>query len=345
MAWYNASWTYRKSFTVDKTKLTADVSDFPVFLKLDDLGSDFWSAVKNGGGDIRITKSDGTTELAREIVICNTSTSKGELHFKADSVSSSTNTVFYIYYGNAGASDYAATDTYGRNNVWDSNYVGVWHMSEANVVDSTGNGLTGTNTNSTDSASPKVGSARTFSGSDQYIEIPAMNLSTPPISISTWLKRNGTQGDYDGIIFSRASGTVAGIHTMADHRLGYHWSNLFANFNTGHTLTDNTWEYATLAISGTNSGIMYKNGIAGTTNTDHHWPQTFAGVTYFGQDSEGGRFFAGDIDEVRISNIARSSDWITAEYNNQNSPSTFYALGSQESGGAAPTPIVYIIIL
>jgi hypothetical protein len=29
--------------------------------------------------------------------------------------------------------------------------------------------------------------------------------------------------------------------------------------------------------------------------------------------------------EVRISNIARSADWIAAEYNNQSSPSTFYS--------------------
>jgi hypothetical protein len=41
----------------------------------------------------------------------------------------------------------------------------------------------------------------------------------------------------------------------------------------------------------------------------------------------------GMIDEVRVSSTARSADWITAEYNNQSSPSTFYSVGSASGGG------------
>jgi hypothetical protein len=41
------------------------------------------------------------------------------------------------------------------------------------------------------------------------------------------------------------------------------------------------------------------------------------------------------LDECRIANAERSAGWIKAEYNNQSSPSTFYTLGSQESGGAS----------
>ena len=38
----------------------------------------------------------------------------------------------------------------------------------------------------------------------------------------------------------------------------------------------------------------------------------------------------GFIGEFRISKTARSADWIVTEYNNQNSPSTFYTVGSQQ---------------
>jgi hypothetical protein len=44
------------------------------------------------------------------------------------------------------------------------------------------------------------------------------------------------------------------------------------------------------------------------------------------------RLFDGIIDEVRVSNIARSSDWILTEYNNQNNPSGFFNIGQEESG-------------
>ncbi len=40
--------------------------------------------------------------------------------------------------------------------------------------------------------------------------------------------------------------------------------------------------------------------------------------------------YSGRIDEVRISASARSADWIKTEYNNQNSPSTFYTSVVQE---------------
>ena len=38
--------------------------------------------------------------------------------------------------------------------------------------------------------------------------------------------------------------------------------------------------------------------------------------------------FNGTIDEARISNVARSADWIATEYYNQNGPSSFYSMGA-----------------
>jgi hypothetical protein len=40
----------------------------------------------------------------------------------------------------------------------------------------------------------------------------------------------------------------------------------------------------------------------------------------------------GSIDEGRVSNIARSADWIKTEYNNQSSPKTFNTVGSWTQG-------------
>jgi hypothetical protein len=45
-------------------------------------------------------------------------------------------------------------------------------------------------------------------------------------------------------------------------------------------------------------------------------------------------FFAGGLDEVRISSVGRSSGWITTEHNNQSSPSSFYTLGAAEPNGS-----------
>jgi RHS repeat-associated protein len=60
---------------------------------------------------------------------------------------------------------------------------------------------------------------------------------------------------------------------------------------------------------------------------------TTAAHTRIGAAPESGyeSYFNGTIDEVRTSKIARSADWIKTEYNNQNSPSTFYTVSSATS--------------
>jgi hypothetical protein len=75
-------------------------------------------------------------------------------------------------------------------------------------------------------------------------------------------------------------------------------------------------------LTGHINGAVDKNVASGSVLTT-------AGTTYFGFDNDGSglRGFDGTMDEVRVSNVARSADWITAEYNSQKSPSTFYAVG------------------
>lgn len=125
--WYNENWNYRKKITINYTKVEETLTNFPVYVDLSLLGNDFFSNVRADGGDIRITKGDGVTELAREIVEINTTAKIGELHFIADEISDEQNTEFYIYYGNSEAEDYEPDDDYGSQNVWDSDYIGVWH--------------------------------------------------------------------------------------------------------------------------------------------------------------------------------------------------------------------------
>jgi hypothetical protein len=63
------------------------------------------------------------------------------------------------------------------------------------------------------------------------------------------------------------------------------------------------------------------------------WSET--SNTYLGLNphgSSGNRKVDGVLDEVRVSNIARSEDWISTTYNNQNDPMNFYIIGPEESG-------------
>ncbi len=50
-------------------------------------------------------------------------------------------------------------------------------------------------------------------------------------------------------------------------------------------------------------------------------------------------YFNGNLDEVSVSNIAQSGDWIKTEYNNQGSPSTFYTFNPASAALVVPPAI------
>src|SRR5690606_10904575 len=55
------------TFTIQASKVDADLTDFPVYLDLSRIvNAAFWDTITSSGGDIRCYKADGTTELPRE---------------------------------------------------------------------------------------------------------------------------------------------------------------------------------------------------------------------------------------------------------------------------------------
>ncbi|MDD1669801.1 MAG: LamG domain-containing protein, partial [Methanomicrobiales archaeon] len=92
------------------------------------------------------------------------------------------------------------------------------------------------------------------------------------------------------------------------------------------------WHYLTVTRTGTgeNGLTTYYDGAPVITATDSRTLTNTYGFTLAasGAYTNG---FTGYLDEVRLSNAARSSDWIKTEYNNQNNPSTFHYPMAQES--------------
>jgi hypothetical protein len=84
----------------------------------------------------------------------DTALKTGELHFKADILSSTSSSQFYIYFDNPNAQSYTATSTFGRNAVW-TGYRAVYHGD--GTTDSTGNGFTLTNQNNVPFNTAKLG--------------------------------------------------------------------------------------------------------------------------------------------------------------------------------------------
>lgn len=343
--WYDNNWLYRVKLTIDYTKVSAAQTDFPVYINLANMPANFHTHVnQTDARDIRVTKDDGTTELPREVIFYTAASDTGGLHFKyTGTLSSTVDTDVYIYYGNASASNYAVTDTYGRNNVWDSNYKAVWHFTESTGAhaDSTvnGNNSSAVTVTTQGTANAKFGGADDFDGIDDIINnaSPTSLDNLGPLTYSAWIYPNtGGEGGFGRIIDKTGSvgnqfyvfdgGPVSALKFNVDYS-GIKLSVVSA----ANSITMNTWQLVTVTWddSATATNVhLYVNGtevssydtrINGTLNQ----PDDNTGNFLVGNNVGTTRTFDGQIDEVNVSGSVRSSTWISTQYNNQNSNTTF----------------------
>ncbi len=108
----------------------------------------------------------------------------------------------------------------------------------------------------------------------------------------------------------------------------------------GTTTAPSAFEHVAITYDGT-WVRMYINGEekrAIKTNADFNATAADLvlgkGTSVFGDNF----YFNGVIDEVRISDTARSADWLKTQYNNITSTSTFYWIGSEVTDTTPPTP-------
>ena len=350
MGWYNASWKFRKKINVDYTKVGASLTDFQVYVNLADLGTNFFAHANADGSDIRITQSDGTTEQCIEVVSYS-SAGTGALFFKGSSLSSTVNTAFYIYYGNSGASAYASNATYGKYNTWytgSTSAVAVYHLeqdpsgSAPQLLDSTTNqrNLTTAGTmTSGDLVTAKILKGIDFDGTDDVASVAAADLSINNIFTVQFWMYPAVIGHGAGVYASTGSTNANRIYVMLYNNITYVRRvnfNLYNSANNGYVFDKlstaqwdaTTWAMFTGTYDGTNYAI-YKNGTSsdtaagtsGSTNTNRN--------IYLCQTNL--LKYSGILDEFRLYNTTKTSTWISTDYNNQNSPSTFYAIGPEEN--------------
>ena len=358
--WMDGLWTKRITLTVQSGQVDADLTDFPVYVDLSELPSSFFSSVKSDGGDIRITKSDGVTEVPIDIVAIDTSGETGELHFKADgTLSSSSNTAFYLYYANSSASLRSSDATYGSENVW-TDYAGVWHLNEDgnttangyNDATSNNNDGTGVSMTSSSDVTGKLGTAQDFDGASDYINVGDDTSLEPSstITVSAWAKITGDGSHSDGnwvVTKGRQFGGVYSTYGIgyrpSDDKIGsfVRSSGIPTEFSTATYTPVTDWLFIGMTYDGSNT-IQYIDGAqetsaARTGNLSYGLSDDDMHIGDWALSSYTRRF-EGEIDEVRIATVARSADWMSTEYNNQNSPSTFMSVGTEETGSDSTNP-------
>lgn len=137
--------------------------------------------------------------------------------------------------------------------------------------------------------------------SGDYAIAPALDLGpTNELTISAWVKPNGIQPDYTGIVIGSDGSNTAGFNVRPNNELGYHWPGGAWWWSSGLYLPTGEWSHVALVVTPTAISV-YLNGEGRTHTTsaqqvDLDLLQFYLG-SYIGWAS---RNFTGQIDEVCI---------------------------------------------
>src|SRR6266513_1509414 len=328
----------RRAITIDHTKVpNTDQANFPVLIS----GTYAYLATTANGDDILFASdANGVNPLPFEQESYNASTGAIVYWVKLSTMSHTVDTVFYLFYGNSSISANQSNPTA----LWDNSYKGVWHLpngASLTANDSTSNGNNGTITGAT-ATNGAVDGAASLSGSGQYIDVgnlPSLQITGNALTIETWIKPSeANPSQWERIVVKETSGNQDPYSTFI--LLRYAGTNL-VNFgrSTGgagtaigitsaSSLTMGAWTHLVGTYDGSQLKIYFNGNLDGQVSATGNIVATNQNVVIGADTAGGGENFNGSIDEVRISNSARSADWIATEYKNQSSPSTFYSVGS-----------------
>src|SRR3990172_745649 len=351
MAWLTG-WNYRVKLTIDQTKIDADLSNWTLAFDQSfnsvltsvngPLDADGARPMLSGGGDLRMTLSDGNTRIPLDVrtATINNNPALGvlELATRVTAVSSSVDTDVYLYWGKTGATQPAVGDTFGQYNAYDANLT-VWSGRSTAVRTSTARTLTvvgNASVNNMDGARPYFN----FDGADDGLHVTAWRTAAPLV--------------FHGLGYVPTSGGGTAIWN-GDSNLGS-WSAFYGSLDaTGivgagiaqptndfgsassspNTFSLNSWFYFAARYVTTTSRFAYVNDGVGTEITTSKTP-TGVDLFHLGGDrtlADGSinNDFNGRLSELRVSAVDRAAAWLQAEYNNLLNVSGFLTWGAIET--------------
>ena len=312
-----------REFVVDSTMVSGTQTDIPLALSvIQDFG------VTADAGNVRITDANDNP-LPREIESYDPVTGKLMLWFKAD-VSDVSDAVFKMYFGNMSLIEPAVDSSYGSQNVWDSNYVGVWHMNNdpntagsGGIKDSTSNAYNGTPNgfSSGKLVSGDYSKGILFEGG-QYITLGNQAaLKTTSMTILAQYKPIST---YYGYILATADNGVDDGYAVWLEGIKPKWTVFDASvdyYATTNSINDGVEHITT---------FDFQNGVAAHAYHDNEsvvTDLTVGNVDYSGaNDVRIGASILNTINlysnlyELRYSDIVRSSNYTATTHNNLNNP-------------------------
>jgi hypothetical protein len=344
---------YKKSLTIDHTKVGANLQDFPILVDIFD--SDLKTKAQPDGDDIRFML--GLDLLDHQIELYDPNYNLTHAHLIAwvriPYLSSLSDTVVTMIYG---APD--ANNAENPTGVWMDRYESIWHMSEpsgtgAYVLDSSSNHHDATPTGTLFMDNGMIDGARYIQNSGtSYVAFDnaqdilngwynwQFSLWMYPDfdSLSEW---QGGSSEPD-VFYKSTSMTLARVYSYDGITGTFQIDTHFVGHGTSYftvSIRNKAWNYITMKYESSGDGRLraynYVDGalfdsyneLIGTGDRLLSDSSSF----YLGSQNPGNSF-RGGMDEYRtIKNGYTSPAWIQTEYANQYSPSSFYSVNDEQA--------------
>jgi hypothetical protein len=341
---------YRLPITINKDDISADLTDWT--MNLDQafaavltqangpLDADGTRPSLDGGGDIRFSSDEeGNSRLACDIRAWATDNTPAnatcEAAVKVPAVSSSGDTIIYMWWGMTGASQPAVGDTYGQHNAYDSGHEAVWPFRD--WVDRTSNEY---DVDTTTAGDPTVGQAGGPLGEHAYFDGDDIRstsatithgIGTGPFAYEALIKRVSDTGTWDSYAASGTYEPAVYVRSGGSNYGGF-WPS--SGVNSVSPWPDNTnYHHAMFYRIGTVAYIRMDGAAESQTTVPTTSPDR---VFRFGSGfADTGECSDVEISEFRLHTTGRSVAWWDANYHNQLNTSGFLTWGSiKDIGGA-----------
>jgi hypothetical protein len=299
---------------------TASEKDFPLLVRLHRDYFDFRQA-KPGGEDIRFSTSEAAP-LAYQVEEWDAANGAASVWVRIPVIKGGARQEIRLHWGKADA----ASESSGAAVFSESNgYLGVWHMNEP-VKDDVGT-LDAKDTGTT-LAPGIIGKSRHFGagkGINGGENITAFPSGSGPHSSEAWFRAEKPNATVLGWGNEQAQGKVVMQFRSPPHiAMDCYFSG--ANVAGESKIPMSEWVHVVHTCRRGDSRV-YVNGVLDGASKSTGAPlnirspaRMWIGGWYNHYD------FAGDVDEVRVSKVARSADWVRLEYENQKPMQTLVGL-------------------
>ncbi len=326
MAWWNDEWNFRKEIQFDLTPAGADIAaspvDVPVLLRLHVGNFGYFADVKPDGSDFRLIAGDDKTPLKYHVERFDPTNQMAFIWVRLPQLTGATNSdKIYLYYGNPKApAGGPAGETY------DANQTLALHFGEGDqaLVDATAYANNATaNFAATTPASLIGAGARLAAGQTFAVQSrpSLLLLPTQGMTLSAWIKADALAGDATVLSLADGNGALtlglSGATPVATLARG---GAAVASVKAASPIDAARWHHVALTI-GAGRLALFVDGVEVASAAAQ--PFEIGGTL-----NVGGGAFAGEMDEVQASKVARPPEWIRAAARGQGPDALLVAYGN-----------------